>query len=45
VACPFDYADGETAWRALSSAGPFLPAIPGAGAAATVPLYARPELV
>lgn len=31
VACPFDYPDGQTAWRALSSAGPFLAAIRGAG--------------
>ena len=31
VACSFDYPDGETAWRALSSAGPFVAAIRGAG--------------
>ena len=31
VACPFQYADGETAWRALSAAGPFVAAIRAAG--------------
>lgn len=31
VACPFHYTDGETAWRALSSAGPFVAAMRAAG--------------
>lgn len=31
VACPSDYPDGETAWRALFSAGPFVAAIRAAG--------------
>jgi hypothetical protein len=31
VACPFDYPDGQTVWRALSSAGPFVAAIRAGG--------------
>jgi hypothetical protein len=31
VACPFEYPDGETAWRAMSSAGPFVAANRSAG--------------
>jgi hypothetical protein len=31
VACRFDYPDGETAWRALSAAGPFVAAIRAGG--------------
>jgi SAM-dependent methyltransferase len=31
VACVFDYPDGQTAWRALSAAGPFVAAIRAGG--------------
>jgi SAM-dependent methyltransferase len=31
VACPFEYSDDETAWRAISSAGPLVMAIRHAG--------------
>jgi ABC-2 type transport system ATP-binding protein len=34
VACAFDYPDDETAWRALSAAGPFVAAIQAGGESA-----------